>query len=371
MKIECFKTSTQKTRYLLVDAFGNPIVPVMQFLKFKDNCGRARNTLRAYCFHLKYFYEYLTFIEKNFNEIGIDELAGFLRWLQQGKNPRVISLVPEKPARSAKTINVYLGTIYEFYNYLFRHEDYRIRLSDKLTFKMSNSRRGFKDFLYHINKSKYFDAKLLKLKEPKQCIKTISKDDISKILRACYTVRDKFLIQLLWESGMRISEALALWLEDFEPDARRIHIHDRGELQNLAEIKTICSPRTLDVSSDLINLYFDYIAAVHTDEVDTNHVFIKQCGARKYEPMEYSDVSALILRLKARSGIHFTPHILRHSSLSELRRCGWPVELLQKRAGHAFVQSTYVYLHPDDGELHEQWQKSEEKMKINKGEQLQ
>jgi len=343
----------------------------MQFLKFKDNCGRARNTLRAYCFHLKYFYEYLAFIEKGFDEIGIDELAGFLRWLQQGRNPRIIPLVPKESARSAKTINVYLGTVYEFYNYLFRHEDYRIRLSDKLTFKMPNSRRGFKDFLYHINKSKYFDAKLIKLKEPRRRIKTISKDDVSKILEACLTVRDKFLIQLLWESGMRISEALALWLEDFEPDARHIHIHDRGELQNLAEIKTVCSPRILDVSSDLINLYFEYIAGAHTDEVDTNHVFIKQAGARKHEPMEYSDVSALMLRLRNRTGIHFTPHVLRHSSLSELRRSGWPVELLQKRAGHAFVQSTYIYLHPDDGELHEQWQKSKEKMQLKKGERQQ
>ena len=120
------------------------------------------------------------------------------------------------------------------------------------------------------------------------------------------------------------------------------------------------------MSSDLINLYFDYIAVAHTDEVDTNHVFIKQSGNHKNEPMEYSDVSALMLRLKARAGIHFTPHILRHSSLSALRRSGWSVELLQRRAGHAFVQSTYIYLHPDDDELHEQWQKSEKNMNLKK-----
>lgn len=47
------------------------------------------------------------------------------------------------------------------------------------------------------------------------------------------------------------------------------------ELFNLAEIKTVCSPRSIDVSEDLINMYFDYIAQFHTDEVDTNHVFIK------------------------------------------------------------------------------------------------
>ena len=77
---------------------------------------------------------------------------------------------------------------------------------------------------------------------------------------------------------MRIGEALALWLEDVEPDAHRIHIVDRGELANLSEIKTVCSPRTVDVSADLINLFFEYIVEAHTDDVDTNHVFIKLSG---------------------------------------------------------------------------------------------
>ena len=368
MKIETIKTHSNLTRYILVDELGNPIEPVLRFLKFKDNCGRARNTLKAYCFHLKFFYEYLDFTKKQFYEIKIDDLAGFLRWLQNGGGValNIIKMLPNKPIRSARTINVYITTIYEFYGYLIRHEDYRIQLSDNLTKKMSVSQKGFKDFLYHINKSKYFDAKLLKLKEPKKCIKTISKDDVGKLINACYTTRDKFLIQLLWESGMRISEALSLWLEDIEPDARIIHIKDRGELENLAEIKTVCSPRSIDVSSDLINLYFEYIATAHINEVDTNHVFIKQSGQKKYSPLEYSDVSSLVIRLKKRTGVNFTPHILRHTSFSQLRRLGWEVELIQKRAGHAFVQSTYIYLHPDDNELHKEWSNIEEKMKLNR-----
>lgn len=34
-----------------------------------------------------------------------------------------------------------------------------------------------------------------------------------------HTSRDRFLVQLLWESGMWIGEVLALWIEDVEPDA--------------------------------------------------------------------------------------------------------------------------------------------------------
>lgn len=371
MRVETFKTGKGMTRYILVDSLGVPIEPVLRFLRFKDNCGRARNTMKAYCFHLKFYFEYLETIGIAFEEVGIDELAGFLRWLQNGGLHGNIVLLPGASTRSARTINVYLSTIFTFYDYLSRHEEYRLRLSDKLTRTMPASKRGFRDFLYHINMSKQFEARIIKLKEPKTRPKSIKKTDVQAVLSVCHTSRDRFLVQLLWESGMRIGEALALWLEDIEPDARRIHVRDRGELENLSEIKTICSPRKIDVSSELVNLFFDYISDAHNDDVDTNHVFIKLSGLRKGAPFDYNDAAALVRRLRKRAGVHFTAHMLRHSSFSELRRLGWPVEQLQARAGHVFVQSTYVYLHSDDEDLRREWERSERQMNLQKGKEEQ
>lgn len=366
MRVETFKTGKGLTRYLLVDSFGAPIEPVLHFLRFKDNCGRARNTMKAYCFHLKFYFEYLEALNMTFEEVGIDELAGFIRWLQNNGHRGNVMLLPSASTRSAETINIYLSTVYAFYDYLTRHEEYSLRLLEKLTRTVSASSRGFKDFLYHINKSKRAETRIIKLKASKRRIKTVKKTDIEIVLSVCHTSRDRFLVQLLWESGLRIGETLALWLEDLEPDARRIHVRDRGELENLSEIKTVCSPRTIDVSSDLMNLFFDYIAEAHNDTIDTNHVFIKLSGLRKGAPLDYSDVAALVRRLRKRAGVHFTAHMLRHSSFSELRRIGWPVEQLQARAGHAFVQSTYVYLHSDDEDLRKQWENSEQQMNLGK-----
>lgn len=45
-----------------------------------------------------------------------------------------------------------------------------------------------------------------------------------------------------------------------------------------------------------MNLYMDYVAKYHTDEVDTNFVFIKLSGENKYQPMEYPDVYSLFLK---------------------------------------------------------------------------
>lgn len=367
MRAETFETDKGMTRYILVDSFGAPIKPVLRFLRFQDNCGRARNTMKAYCFHLKLYFKYTEAIGITFEEVAIDELAGFLRWLQNGGCCENVVPFPGVSSRTARTINVYLSTVYAFYDYLSRHEEYSLRLSEKLTHSMPVSKRGFKDFLYHINMSKRFETRIIKLKEPHARPKVIKKSDVEAVLSVCHTSRDRFLVRLLWESGLRIGEALALWLEDIEPDARRIHVRDRGELENLSEIKTVCSPRTVDVSADLVNSFFDYIAEAHTDDVDTNHVFIKLSGPRKGSPLNYSGAAALVRRLRERAALHFTAHMLRHSSFSELRRLGWPVEQLQARAGHAFVQSTYVYLHSDDEDLRKEWERTEQQMNLRKG----
>ncbi|MEN8908308.1 MAG: tyrosine-type recombinase/integrase, partial [Clostridiales bacterium] len=300
--------------------------------------------------------------------IGLDEMATFMRWLKSPhQNSKVLEILPVHSKRSAKTINIIILTVTNFYDYLMKCEDYNIQLSFKLKKQILGSKRGFKGFLYHINRNKFYESNILKLKEPKQKIHILSKDDISKLVEACNNIRDKFLIQLLWESSIRIGEALALWLEDFEIDAKRIHIKDRGELSNFAEIKTVCSERSIYVSSNLINLYFDYIAECHTDDVDTNHVFIKLSGLNKHHPLEYQDVHSLFRILKRKTQINVTPHILRHTSLTELRRSGCKIEHIMRRAGHAHIQTTMqMYIHPSDEDIRNEWEKVEEKLKLKK-----
>lgn len=369
MRVEKVLMYDGKTRYMLVNTQGDPVQAVLSFLRFKDNSGMARNTLRAYCYHLKLYFEFLDQQNLDYREAGIDEMAEFLRWLQNpfGTN-KVTPMTPVTSSRTAGTCNTIISTVLNFYDYLMRHEDYSIQLSERLKRSISGSRRGFKGFLYHIDKKKEYPAKMLKVKEPKRRPQTITKDQVNQVVDSCVNPRDKFLIVLLWETGIRIGEALALWLEDFEVDACRVHIRDRGELSNFAEIKTVCSPRTIDVSVDLINMFLDYAAVYHTDDVDTNHVFIKVSGPNINQPMEYPDVTSLFNRLKVKTGIPVLhPHILRHSSLDVLRKAGWQPEKVQKRAGHAHVQTTMnEYFHVTDKELRDEWVKTQERIKLKK-----
>ncbi len=366
MRVEPLITSENKIRYIVVNRLGKPIEPVLKFIRFKDNNGLARNTIRSYCYHLKLYFQFLEQRKLDYRYVGIDEMGEFLRWLQNPyQNVKVTSISPVSLCRKARTVNIIISTIMSFYDYLMRHQDYSLQVSERLKRQILRSRRGFKGFLYHISRNKMFNAKILKIKEPKKCPKTISKNEVQELVGQCSNLRDRFLIQLLWESAIRIGEALALYLEDFEIDARKVYIRDRGELANMAEIKTVCSPRKLDVSEELINLYLAYLAEIHTDEVDTNHVFIKLSGPNIHEPLEYIDVDSLFKRLRKKSGIYVTPHVLRHSSLTELCRDGWRPEHIRKRAGHAHVQTTMqMYVHPSDEDLRKDWEKAEGHMKL-------
>lgn len=171
---------------------------------------------------------------------------------------------------------------------------------------------------------------------------------------------------MLYETGIRIGEALSLWIEDFDISDMIIDLKDRGELENNAEIKTVSSPRRIDISQNLADIFMEYVAEYHTEEVETNHVFIKISGGNQYKPMNYTDVDNLFRILKKKTEIHVTPHMFRHSSLTILRMAGWEPELLRVRAGHKNIYTTMqTYIHPSDKEITEEFNKTQPNLNLD------
>ena len=65
-------------------------------------------------------------------------------------------------------------------------------------------------------------------------------------------------------------------------------------------------------------------------------------------PLDYPAVDRLVRRLRARTGVRFTPHELRHTYATELLRRGVAVEVVQKLLGHASISTTIdTYSHLD------------------------
>lgn len=368
MEVVKVKTEDGKERYFVAGDDGLPIEPILKFIRFKDNTNFARNTLRMYCQHLKLYFEYLQQIELDFQDITIDDLALFVNWLQNPyKSLKVIPTHQVETARSPRTVNIIVNTVLAFYDYILRHEEYSNNISDRLKKFVSAPSRNFKGFLYGIAyEQKKVTSNILKLKVPKSKPKTLYKEEIGTLIRACNNLRDKFLLTLLYETGMRIGEALSLWIEDFDISDMVIDLKDRGELENNAEIKTVSSPRRIDISQNLADMFMEYIAEYHTEEVETNHIFIKLSGSNKYKPMNYTDVDNLFRTLKKKTDIYVTPHMFRHSSLTLLRMAGWQPELLRIRAGHKNIYTTLnTYIHPSDEEITKEFNKTQPNLDLD------
>ncbi len=354
MEVVRVKIEGNLTRYYLADEDGLPVEPVLRFLKFKDNTGYARNTLRMYCQHLKQYFTYLGERRKEFTDVTIDDLAGFIAWLQNPYIHQKVVPLLHKPTRKPQTVNKTVDTVVTFYDYLTRHMEYEGKLPEALVKFIRNPGRNYRGFLYGIAETKAVKSHVLKLRVPRMGLRTIKRENAAELLRACRNLRSYFLLYLLFETGMRIGEALSLWLEDFDSSGNAIILKDRGELENQAEIKTVSSPRRLDVTQELMGLFMEYVCTFHTERVQTNHVFIKLRGSKAGKPMDYSDVDNLFRTLREKTGITVTPHMFRHTSLSLLYSAGWEPELLRIRAGHKNIYTTInTYVHPSDEEMAE------------------
>ena len=108
---------------------------------------------------------------------------------------------------------------------------------------------------------------------------------MEQLWAGCGCRRDRALVRLIFETGLRPGEVLALWLEDVNIGELQIEVRDRGELVNLAEIKRPASERTLDVTQELMNELLAYVSEAHTETVETNHVFLVRHGPRRGQPL--------------------------------------------------------------------------------------
>jgi integrase len=113
-----------------------------------------------------------------------------------------------------------------------------------------------------------------------------------------------------------------------------------------------------------MELYTDYLLN-EFGEIDSDYVFVNLWDGPIGEPITYSNAIDLFRRLSKKTGIQVHPHMLRHTHATELIRSGWDAAKVQKRLGHADVQTTLnIYTHLEDVDLkkaHEELRAKEQK----------
>ena len=372
MKVQEVKLDNNQRRYLLVDDSGLPIIPVAKYLKYIDNSEKSFNTQKTYCYSLKLYFEYLQEIDIDYRNVNINILSDFVGWLRNPyENNKVVNLKPIKAKRTEKTVNLTITVVTNFYDYLYRTEEINNDMVNKLMKQVfTGGNRHYKDFLYHVNKDKSTSKNILKIKESRRKIKTLTKEEMQKVYSATTNIRDEFLIKLLFETGLRIGEALSLYIEDIIFDhnkGHRIKLIDRGELSNGASQKI--GEREIHVSQELIDLFDDYAYDILDElEIDTNFVFVKLRGKNKGQPLDYSCASDLFKRLKKKTGIDVHAHLLRHTHATIYYQTTKDIKQVQERLGHSQIQTTMnMYLHPSDEDIRANWELAQPSFQLSKG----
>ena len=189
---------------------------------------------------------------------------------------------------------------------------------------------------------------------------TATQAEAEALLRVALSHRDRFIIGLLWTTGIRVGGALGLRRSDMHlvGDARALgcqipgpHIHlVRRDNPNGAAIKA--NEYAVPVRSDLLTLYERYLLereqALRADSCDfvLVNIFHQPLG----QPMTYPIVRQMLAGLSKKAGLNrtITPHMLRHGTARQLITHGADISMVQSILGQASIVSTQVYVTPDE-----------------------
>ncbi len=322
-----------------------PFGPAERWLAYLTSIERSPNTVKAYAHDLKDFLVFLACRGSDWREVRLEDLGEYVAWLAlppAGRDGLVAVLPSAESHVGAATVNRKLAALAAFYAHQARHG---ADVGELLTTWQAGGRRngGFKPFLHHVSSGKPQARRAIALKPPKKLPRMVTAAEMQAILDACEHLRDRFLLAVLWDAGVRIGEALGLRHEDIAVAEREITIVPRAN-GNGARSKGR-DPRTIPVRGQLIRLYGDYLATEYGD-LDSDYVFVNLFAGPRGQAWTYAAAYDVVLRLRERTGLDFDPHWCRHAFAARSLRDGVPVEVVSRLLGHSSITTTLsVYGH--------------------------
>jgi integrase len=352
MKVQRIRhPETDETSWIVLDDAYLPIEPITGYLVFLENLGRSPNTRRAIAHHLKLFWEFLRDEQVSWTEVDIARLASFISWLRRPATA-LLSIAPQEAKRTNATIDQMLASVHGFY-------DFHMRLgaiAEQPWYQfLSHTPRRYKPFLYGIAKMKPIQTRVVKVKRERHRVKTLTQDQVDQLIAACSHIRDKFLLTLLYQTGMRIGQVLGLRHADISVEDNEIHIVPREHNVNGARAKSRHAYVIPDVPASVMQLYTNYLieelGALESDHLP-DYVFVNVWEGKRGHPMTYDAVMSLIRRLRKRTAIPVTPHQFRHTRATNwLRDDQLSLESTSALLGHTSIETTraiYDHRNMDD-----------------------
>lgn len=187
----------------------------------------------------------------------------------------------------------------------------------------------------------------VKYKEPFILPKTIPLKTIERIINLAYyerkkqttyygkkvTLRNTLILELLFATGMRISELCTLTVKQVDFTDYIIKIYGKGAKERLIQI---CNKN--------IQHLLDEYRRVFNYELNNNaHFFINRLGNRLSEQSVRNMINHYTHNAKI--GLHITPHMFRHSFATFLLEEDVDIRYIQQMLGHSSITTTQIYTH--------------------------
>ncbi|MEO8217188.1 MAG: tyrosine recombinase XerC [Acidobacteriota bacterium] len=174
----------------------------------------------------------------------------------------------------------------------------------------------------------------------------LEQPDLSKTLGR----RDRAFLELLYASGLRISELVGIDLDDLEIRSRLVKVRGKGSKERIVPFGTKAADAIrayLEVRSELLG---------GGEDDDEQPLFLNYRGARITARSVRRLFNGYVRDASLRAGI--SPHTMRHSFATHLLNAGADLRSIQELLGHASLSTTQKYTHLGDWKLIEVYRKS-------------
>jgi integrase len=336
---------------------------VSQFLAHLAARGCSPNTIVSYAYDLRHLWRFLTERALAWDEFRPRHAIQLLEYLRAlpSRRPRqryvlaVATIDADGPATklAATTVNRALAAVSSFYEYVILAG--RLERANPIEKRPDPARarvlERHRPFMDGASRQRPI-RRSVRVKTVQRLPRPLDDGQVEALLAHMRCLRDRALVLLMLQGGLRPGEALGLHLEDVAYGRRRVVVRHRDDHPKGVRAKSRYE-RVVDLHEpEALAEVSAYVLGERPADADSPLVFlVGGRGRGRLGPLGYDGLVRMFTRACQRAGIRepwVTPHTLRHTHATRMWEGGMRELTLQKRLGHASPESTRIYTQVSD-----------------------
>ena len=190
-------------------------------------------------------------------------------------------------------------------------------------------------------------------RQPQVEPETFSEEEERRLIQAAQSDRDRFLIEFMMRTGLRLTEVTNVTLDDIidGPDGAYLRVRQgKGAKDRIVPLDT----KTARFSRRLGS----YIRNTRPASTQYRHLFLSSRTdpkSKDHKPLKPSAIKTLMKRISEETGIHAHPHKFRHTFATRALRAGVDSLVLQRALGHTTLAMVNRYVHYQPTDMLDAW----------------